>query len=222
MKNLLTILGLKKRSGQSVAECVIVLPVLILIFWIVVYFGRAVVLKQRTAMAARYHTHKIARDFPKPDAGKIHSLFFYDVGESANIGTNDDTDPVLTLMGMVPMVTTFLTNGQYLPPLTMNLLNPNVREYATVGEVSYEVEPVDALSFVGNRIVKAGLVIDANPWVFPSFNFPYLSTEGMIASYGLQFGWSPWWLPPPFLFGFPQWWMPWPWFYYPPWPGSDS
>ncbi|MBN2056191.1 pilus assembly protein [bacterium] len=205
------------QRGQSMAEFVIVVPVLTLMFYAVLYFGQAVVYKGRVAMAARYLTLKTARGF---GSGNIHDHFFSDVGP-ANSSKSTDTYPWINIGGMFTTAAAFAYHDQLLEGLVLPL-NPNVWELSTTGEVSYRYDPPGYLSFIGQKKHKAGLMVDGNPWAWPTMDLPWgITMELFLAAYALDNDLTPWWLPMPWMMGFPRWWALTPWFFLPPYPQSD-
>ncbi len=73
----------RNSAGQSITECLIVFPVLLLMLSSVLFFAHMLVFKQRSMMAVRYSAWQAGRNGghdPSPDT--IKSLFF---DTSANI-----------------------------------------------------------------------------------------------------------------------------------------
>lgn len=205
------------QSGQSMAEFIVVVPVLTLMFYSVLYFGQALVYKGRVAMAARYFTLKEARGFS--NKADIYTNFFSDVG-SNNVSYSDGTFAWLDVIGLAAYVVPFWNNDQGMESLGL-FVNPDVYSFAKTGEVSYSYEAPAYLSFIGNHQHNAGLMVDGNPWAWPTLNFPFMSMEVWLMLYALDNDWTPWWLLPPFVYGFPRWWAITPWFPLPPYPQND-
>lgn len=213
--NLNRILRHEGQRGQSMAEFIIVVPTLTLMLYSVLYFGKAVVYKGRVAMAARYWVFKNARGF---SPANINQNFFSDVGPN-NANSSSDTTPWMNLIGLTSYFIAFAANDQALEGAAV-FLNPNVYEFATQGEVSYSYTPPAYLSYIGSHRHEAGLMLDANPWQWPTLNWT-LNMEFFLMFYALHNDWEPWALPMPWMLGFPRWWALTPWFPLPPYPRYD-
>ncbi len=202
----------KKQRGQSMAEFIVVIPVLTLMFYSVLYFGQAVNFKTRVAMAARYLAVKEARGFGPVDIGQN---FFSDIGPS-NAGASTGSFAWLDLIGAASYFATFAANNQALEGVTV-FMNPNTYEFASTAEVSYSYTPPAYLSYLGSRHHSAGLMVDGNPWAWPTLDWVF-TTEFFLMFYAMDNDWEPWALPMPWMLGFPRWWALTPWFPFPPYP----
>lgn len=202
------------QRGQSIAEFIVVVPVLTLMLYSVLYFGKAVVYKGRVAMAARYWVFKQARGFSPAD---INQNFFSDVGEN-NAGTTVSTFPWTDVIGIGSYYIAFAANNQALEGL-MFFTNTNIYDFAKQGEVNYSYTPPAYLSYIGGHEHHAGLMLDANPWAWPTLWPPTM--ELFLMFYAIHNDWQPWALPTAGMLGFPRWWAWTPWFPFPPWPRLD-
>jgi hypothetical protein len=63
---------LRNRSGQSMVEFAVCLPLLVLIFTGILFFGRGFIIGHRSIMAARYASWKFAKD-PSAQEGTVKS-----------------------------------------------------------------------------------------------------------------------------------------------------
>lgn len=63
------------RSGQAMTEFVIVMPVLLLLFMAIMFFGKAYLIKARTEVAARYYTWGVGRK-AAVSKKRLSQLFF--------------------------------------------------------------------------------------------------------------------------------------------------
>jgi hypothetical protein len=81
------------QSGQSMVEFAVCLPLLVLIFTGVVFFGRGFIIGQRAGMAARYASWRFAKDKSTPEAdvkSTVRSIFEFDYelnNKSAGLGS---------------------------------------------------------------------------------------------------------------------------------------
>ncbi len=73
------------RSGQAMAEFVIIMPVLLLIFLAIIFFGKAYLIKANTYTAARYYTWNVGRKV-KVNRDKLNKLFFQGDPSKITIG----------------------------------------------------------------------------------------------------------------------------------------
>ena len=83
-------LGRSCNKGQSMVEIAVCLPVIVLIFTGILFFGRGFVIGQRAGMAARYAAFKVAKKPDTSDAtvqAKVREVFGLDL----TVQTEPDT-----------------------------------------------------------------------------------------------------------------------------------
>lgn len=151
------------RSGQAMTEFVIVLPVLLLLFLAIIFFGKAYLIKANTQVAARYYTWKVGRK-AVVDKKRLSQLFFE--GDPSKIEIKE---------AETPRIAGFDSRAFKSISKIFDILGST--EMKTV---SYRLGP---LPFQAGEIkISSSHYVDIDPWKGKSM--------AAIALLGIGFGWG--------------------------------
>ncbi|MFC1851950.1 TadE/TadG family type IV pilus assembly protein [candidate division CSSED10-310 bacterium] len=173
----------RNQAGQAMTEFVIVLPPLLIMFFSVLYFGKAVIYKEKVNMAARYVSFREARDPGSADG--LYQKFFEGAGPN-NVShyTTDDWGPQAAGLGWAAA---FLIEEDY-------VMSGHIASQSTPGlqrvpakkaHVSYHFSPPGWVSWIGNKTTYASLGVDADPWKISSTTAFFLK-----GAYCIQYQWD--------------------------------
>lgn len=170
------------QRGQAMTEFVIVLPPLLLMFFAVLYFGKAVVYKGKVNMAARYVSFVEARG---QTATGLYEKFFEGAGPN-NVShyVDDDWGPQSAGLGWA--VAFAAKDDLALAAFTTYKASPGLQQTpAKMAGVRYSYDPPGMLSFIGGKVTAASQGVDADPWKIST-------AENLVlkGAYCLQYQWD--------------------------------
>lgn len=173
---------MRHQTGQAMTEFVIVLPPLLLMFFAVWYFGKAVIYKGKVNMAAQYVSFVEARG---QTADGLYEKFFEGAGpDNVSHYVSDDWGPQSAGLGWA---LAFAAHDDYvLAGYTIYKATPELQSLpAKKGVVRYNYEPPGLLSWIGSKTTVAALGVDADPWKISSTEAVFLK-----GGYMIQYQWD--------------------------------
>lgn len=174
------------KKGQAMTEFVLVLPPLLIMFFAVLYFGKAVVYKEKVEMVARYVSFVEARG---QTATGLYEKFFEGAGpDNVSFYTSDDWAPQASGLGWAASIALKgdAVLAGYVTTRSSPLGSPlGQRQPAQVANVSYSYDPPGMLNWIGSKTTAASLGTDADPWKISS-----VETNALKPLYMVQYQWD--------------------------------